>query len=63
MNTANELLDSLKALLSSDDHVDVVFDDDVGMWGVWLDGDIIGSAQNRTEAIDAALAQVRRWNP
>ena len=65
MNTATELLETLRGLLTSTDaeSLRIELDEEMGMWGVWLDScdDLIGAAQSRTEAIDAAIATVRGW--
>jgi hypothetical protein len=34
---------------------------DPELWAVWLDGDIIGSGECPSEAVEAALAQIRIW--
>lgn len=59
----NELVESIVNVLGiSEDELAVELDDDMGMWGVWLDGDLIGAGQAKSEALVSALFQAREWS-
>lgn len=65
MNTTAELLETLYDVLRSHDvtasDVRIELDEDMGMWGVWIDDDLIGAAQCKSESLSEAVAQVRCW--
>lgn len=62
LDVSEGLLETLRSLLSSDARLSVVEDTDAPMsWAVWLDDEIIGAGEARSEALAEALATVRGW--